>query len=546
MDDRSGRDPLRRARHPAAGADAVDPEGAGRDRRPADPLARDPDLRRAGLRRFLLLTGYRASRSRSSSPATRVAGAGRGRVRRHRPRHADRRADRGRARTGSAAGPSAPPTPTASPTSTSPRCSPSTASHGALGDDDRRAARAASSASPSSTATDRVAGFDEKPRLEHWINGGFFCFEPGVLDYLERGQRARARAAASGWPPTASCAPTATRASGTAWTPTRTRSCSTTSGQPASAPWAVWERRSAAPVTRRWSPAGAGSSAPGWRKALLERGDAVVLARPRRRRGRASGLDAAGDRRRGRADVDGRPARRASCVGARSSSTRSTPSSTSPRRRSSAPRPRPRCRPSRRTSAAPGRCSRPAASAGVERVVVASSDKAYGASTTSCPTARTSPLRAAYPYDVEQGGGRPDRAQLLARLRAAGGGDPVRQHLRRRRPQLLAADPGGGQRRARRPPPGDPLRRLPRARLPLRRGRGRAPTWRSRDALDAGGAARARPSTPAASGRTRSREVVELIAELGRRRASSPTSGATATRPARSTASTSTRPSCAS
>ncbi len=29
-----------------------------------------------------------------------------------------------------------------------------------------------------------VAGFREKPRSEHWINGGFFCFEPGVLRYL--------------------------------------------------------------------------------------------------------------------------------------------------------------------------------------------------------------------------------------------------------------------------------------------------------------------------------------------------------------------------
>jgi glucose-1-phosphate cytidylyltransferase len=29
-----------------------------------------------------------------------------------------------------------------------------------------------------------VIGFREKPRSEHWINGGFFCFEPGVLDYL--------------------------------------------------------------------------------------------------------------------------------------------------------------------------------------------------------------------------------------------------------------------------------------------------------------------------------------------------------------------------
>jgi glucose-1-phosphate cytidylyltransferase len=31
---------------------------------------------------------------------------------------------------------------------------------------------------------DRVIGFREKPRAEHWINGGFFCFEPRALAYL--------------------------------------------------------------------------------------------------------------------------------------------------------------------------------------------------------------------------------------------------------------------------------------------------------------------------------------------------------------------------
>jgi glucose-1-phosphate cytidylyltransferase len=31
----------------------------------------------------------------------------------------------------------------------------------------------------------RVATFHEKPRLDHWVNGGFFCFEPGVFGYLE-------------------------------------------------------------------------------------------------------------------------------------------------------------------------------------------------------------------------------------------------------------------------------------------------------------------------------------------------------------------------
>jgi glucose-1-phosphate cytidylyltransferase len=31
----------------------------------------------------------------------------------------------------------------------------------------------------------RVRGFREKPRSEHWVNGGFFCFEPGALDYID-------------------------------------------------------------------------------------------------------------------------------------------------------------------------------------------------------------------------------------------------------------------------------------------------------------------------------------------------------------------------
>ena len=30
-----------------------------------------------------------------------------------------------------------------------------------------------------------VRGFQEKPRVDSWINGGFFCFEPGVFDYLD-------------------------------------------------------------------------------------------------------------------------------------------------------------------------------------------------------------------------------------------------------------------------------------------------------------------------------------------------------------------------
>ncbi len=35
-------------------------------------------------------------------------------------------------------------------------------------------------------ADGRVLGFREKPRSEHWINGGFFCFQAAALDYLDR------------------------------------------------------------------------------------------------------------------------------------------------------------------------------------------------------------------------------------------------------------------------------------------------------------------------------------------------------------------------
>jgi glucose-1-phosphate cytidylyltransferase len=30
----------------------------------------------------------------------------------------------------------------------------------------------------------KVRGFVEKPRSEHWINGGFFCFEQAALDHI--------------------------------------------------------------------------------------------------------------------------------------------------------------------------------------------------------------------------------------------------------------------------------------------------------------------------------------------------------------------------
>jgi glucose-1-phosphate cytidylyltransferase len=33
-------------------------------------------------------------------------------------------------------------------------------------------------------AAGHVTGFREKPRAEHWVNGGFFVFEPGIAQYL--------------------------------------------------------------------------------------------------------------------------------------------------------------------------------------------------------------------------------------------------------------------------------------------------------------------------------------------------------------------------
>ena len=149
---------------------------------------------------------------------------------------------------------------------------------------------------------------------------------------------------------------------------------------------------------------------------------------------------------------------------------------------------------------------------GVERVVVASSDKAYGAHD-ELPYREDFALQPTAPYEASKAA-----ADLIARsywpsLRPAGRGDPVREHLRRRRPQLLAPDPGGGQRRARRA-----ARRCsaPTARPSATSSTSRTrppPTWRSPTRSTATTCA-ARRSTPAAGGRTAVGEVVEMIAEL--------------------------------
>jgi glucose-1-phosphate cytidylyltransferase len=93
---------------------------------------------------------------------------------------------------------------------------------------------------------DRVRAFQEKPRLDHWVNGGFFRFEPGFLAYLEADSVLEdaplRRLAANGelhafrHPGFWDCMDTYKDAGllNDLW-------------RGGDAPWAVWERRAAAP-----------------------------------------------------------------------------------------------------------------------------------------------------------------------------------------------------------------------------------------------------------------------------------------------------------
>ncbi len=258
------------------------------------------------------------------------------------------------------AGRSASPMPMASPTSTSAGCCAITAGT-ARCDHDRRSARA-SLWRRRADGDGVVSRLREKPRSDHWINGGFFCFERALLERLEpdstlEREPLRRLAAAGDL--------RAFRHAGllaTAWTPTRTRCRSTSSGR------AVRARGSCGPSVSAVQPyrldghsllvTGAYGLLGSW---LVK--ELLVARRPRMRPAprpagalgacdHGSRAPARRDRRRCLQRRAGRPCARR----IRDRSVFHLAAQTIAR-----PPPVARSRPSRRTSAAPGRCWRPAA-----------------------------------------------------------------------------------------------------------------------------------------------------------------------------------------
>ena len=464
-----------------------------------------------GFDRFLLATGYMGEMIERVRRRRALAGRGRGRVRRHRPRHADRRAHRAlgdaarrrdvlrhlrrRRRRRRPRGAARLP----------PRAR-------RAGDDDRRSAEPAVGGRRARRRTGST-GFVEKPRSEHWINGGFFCFEPGVFDYLGEDSVLERE------PLAAAC-----RRRAAARLPARgllglhghlqgRRRPQRPLGRRRGAVADLGRGRGRGAVKRSLVTGGHGFVASHLARALLERGDAVTSSTCAPRAALAAsalqGIDAEVEL----VEGDLRDAERVGAAIAPASSTRLPPRRPDPGRRRRWP-----TRPTTFEANVRGTwklleaCRR----AEVPAVVVASSDKAYGPSD-ELPYREDMPLRPASPYEASKAAADAIALSYCARLRAAGRGHPLRQHLRRRRPQLLAPGPRGGGRGARRPPPGDPLRRQPRARLPLRRRRGRRLPG-DRAARSAPAARRAgRRSTPAASEPHSVAEVLETD-RRGRRR----------------------------
>ena len=188
-----------------------------------------------GFHRFVLCLGHKGELIEEFVADRRPA---RGPLRSSACRPARRRPPAAASRaceTGSRTAASAPPTPTGWPTSTSHALVDFHAGHGALatmtvvqprapvrrGAPERRGRRGGLRGEAA------VRGLDQRRLL---------LLRAGRARLHRRGLGPRARAAREPRPPTASCGPTGTPASGTAWTPTRTRSCSTTCGRPGGRP----------------------------------------------------------------------------------------------------------------------------------------------------------------------------------------------------------------------------------------------------------------------------------------------------------------------
>ena len=138
-----------------------------------------------GLRRFVLATGYKHDVMEESVRGLDWPEGIDVQCVRHRAGHADRRAHQAARASAWATRRSSPPTATAWPTWTSPRCYRFHRDHGGLAT--MTVVRPLLQFGVTELDGDgMVSGFHEKPRSDHWINGGFFCFEPGVFAYLDR------------------------------------------------------------------------------------------------------------------------------------------------------------------------------------------------------------------------------------------------------------------------------------------------------------------------------------------------------------------------
>ena len=296
---RPGGDPVRRARHASAGAHARDSQGAGGDRRQADPLARGPHLRRPGAAPLPAADGL-PRRDDRGVRARRPSGRSRSRstasIRGSTP------PPEGGSRWRASASPGGPFCVTYADGVADLDLEALVAfhrGHGELGTVTVVRPRTQFGVADLDE-DDRVLAFEEKPRLDHWVNGGFFCFEPGFLDYLAADSvlenEPLRRLAAAGQ----LRAFRHTRLLGLHGHLQGRSDAQRPVGRRTGAVGrvgAAHRSRGRCPLAPAWSPADAGSSVRGSATQLLERGEPVVSLDRAAREGRPSALGAARDRR---------------------------------------------------------------------------------------------------------------------------------------------------------------------------------------------------------------------------------------------------------